>query len=76
MNMKTWKVYGTVPISVTVTVEAETAEEAIEAAYDEFDGLTQYAGNGGFGKLVGTSSPNVSLEALDDGTVFTEANEA
>lgn len=74
--MKKWKVYGTARVGVTVTVEAETAEEAIDAAYDEFNGLTGYAGNGGTGKLVGTSSSNVSLDANGGETEFTEADEA
>lgn len=67
-----FRVYGTIAISVTVEIEAEDADEAIERAYEEFGGLTGYAGNGGPGKLVGTSQRNVTLDP-DGEPDFTEA---
>lgn len=72
-----YTVYGTTTISVMVEVEADDEESAIDAAYNEFDGLTGYAGNGGTGKLVGTSNRNVSLDP-GEGVEFTtvEAAEA
>lgn len=53
-----------VPVTVWVTVdniEAEDQEEAEEKAYDEVF-LQNFAGNNGYGKLIGTTSRNVSLE--------------
>ena len=73
--MKTWKVYGSVPVNVTVTVDAETADDAIDKAYEEFGGLTNYAGNGGMDKIVGTSERNVSLDASYSEPEFKEASE-
>jgi len=74
--MKKWTVYGNCVVGVAVTVSAETEEEAIEAAYDEFDGLTGYVGNGGIGdKLVGVNNSAVSLSTGGD-YEFTEASES
>lgn len=65
--MKKWTVYGSATIGVCVTVSAETEEDAIEAAYDEFDGLQGYVGNGGIGdKLVGVNNSAVSLSVDGD----------
>lgn len=69
-----YSVHGTTTVSVTVEVEADDEESAIEAAYDEFSGLTSYAGNGGHNKLVGTSSRNVFIFPCDD-VDFTEAEQ-
>ena len=60
-----FRVYGTTTVDVTIEVEAEDEESAIEVAYQEFGGLTGYAGNGGTRKLVGTSDRNVSLDTSD-----------
>lgn len=70
-----FKVYGTVRVHMTVEVEAEDAEGAIEAA-EEFGGLTGYCGNGGNDKLVGTAERNVSLDVGDEYAEFTEAEPA
>lgn len=66
-------VYGTVQVGVTIEVEAEDKDDAIEVASNEFGGLTGYAGNGGMGKLVGTTQKGVTLDAGDDYGDFTEA---
>ena len=63
--MKKFRVYGSAFVSVSIEVDAETAEEAKELAEIEFSGLSGYAGNGGTGKLVGTSEPNEWVEASD-----------
>lgn len=70
-----FEVYGTAHVSVCMTVEAEDADEAIEIAYQEFGGLTNYAGNGGLGKLVGTSQSGVKLD-VDEHVEFNEAEPA
>lgn len=73
--MAKWRVYGEVNVGVTITVEADSEEAAIDAAYEEFDGLSGYAGNGGSGKLVGTTCSNAYLSP--DGEVeFTETEPA
>jgi len=61
-----FNVYGTATIGVTIKVEAETEQGAIEMAYEKFPGLTGYAGNGGFDKLVGVNDSDVSLDAGDE----------
>lgn len=68
-----YRVYGSVPVSVTITVEAESEEAAIEAAYNEFPGLTSYCGNGGIDQLVGVYDDAVSLGACGAESEFTEA---
>lgn len=68
-----YNVYGSVKVWVTIEVEADDAEHAIEVAYDEFGGLSGYAGNGGLDKLVGTNDRNVSLDVGDSDADFTEA---
>jgi len=68
-----YRVYGSVPVAVTMTVEAESAEAAIEAAYNEFPGLTGYCGNGGTDQLVGVHDSAVSLDAGYSEPEFTEA---
>lgn len=72
--MPKWTVYGFVPIDVVMTVEAETKEDAIDAAYQEFPGLTNYCGNGGTDKLVGVHDRNVSLDAGDAEPEFKDAD--
>jgi hypothetical protein len=67
-------VLGTVPISVSITVEADDKESAIKAAYRDFEGLSGYAGNGGSDKLIGTYQQEVSLEG-DGEPEFNDAEE-
>lgn len=71
-----FNVYGSVKVWVTIEVEADDEQHAIEVAKNEFGGLTGYAGNGGMGKLVGTSESNVTLDVGDDYGDFTEAEPA
>ena len=63
--MATFKVNCSIPVHLTIEVDAEDAEEAIEKS-DALAHLESYAGNGArFGKLIGTSARNVTLEAGD-----------
>jgi len=71
-----YRVYGTVKVHVTVTVDADDRDSAIEAAYEEFGGLSGYCGNGGTDQIVGVNNQNVSLEVGDDFGDFTEADPA
>lgn len=68
-----YAVSGTVTISITMLVEADSLEEAKEKAHEEYPGLTNFAGNGSRGgKLVGTSEENLTVEAGDDEPQFTD----
>ncbi len=72
--MPTYRVFGTVTIGVTMTVEAESAEAAKERAYEQYPGLEGYAGNGSNGgKLIGTAEEALYIEAGDDEPEFTDA---
>lgn len=71
--MPKFNVYGNATIGVHMTVEADSAEEAIEKAHEEFPGLSGYCGNGGTDKLVGVHDENVSLDA-DGDFEFVEAD--
>lgn len=49
------------PVFVTVIVDADSEEEAIDIAYG-YESPTQKIGNGGFDKLVGVDEENMSIE--------------
>jgi len=70
--MPKYRVYGSVSVSVSIEVEAADKDAAIEAAYGNFGGLTNYAGNGGTDKLVGVYEDEVSIEADGSEPVFTD----
>lgn len=57
-----YKVPFSVTCYVTVEVEAENKEEAINLADDEVH-LSGYCGNGGNDKLIGVYGKNLSVEA-------------
>lgn len=65
--MPRYRINGYIPVSVTIELEANSREEAEDLAFDEYDMLSEYAGNGGYDKLVGTDRHEVSLSA--DGTL-------
>lgn len=57
--------------TVYITVEIEvndnaTKEEMEEIAYSQFNGLSEFCGNGGMDKLVGVSGSNESVEVCED----------
>ena len=54
-------------MSVGIIVEAESEEEAIQKAYEEFGGVNDYCGNGGIDKLIGVAGDTEWIEA--DGLV-------
>ena len=53
IKRKTYKVYGHANIICSMQVEATSEEEAIQIANDTFGDLTNYAGMGSYGSLVG-----------------------
>ena len=75
--MKKYIVSGKVTAFISVELEAENEEEAIEKAYEECSGPMNFVGNGGCDKLIGvcnTDSADVSI-ACDDEVEYTEAEE-
>ena len=67
--MTTVNVYLKQSVSIKVELEVPelmTEKEIVEKAFNEFDGLTAYAGNGGMDKLVGVSGSNISIEPCED----------
>ena len=62
-----YNVYGTVTISVACRVTANSEEEAVDAAYEEWGGINSYVGNGGTDKMIGVRGTHESIEA--DGEV-------
>lgn len=72
--MKKYKVTGIATVVCSMIVEAESEEEAIEKANDEFGTLTSYAGMGGTDKLLGVPSSEDERCVLPDSEVeFDEA---
>lgn len=75
--MKKYIVFGKVTVYIEVELEAENEKEAIEKAYEECSGPMNFAGNGGYDKLIGvcdTDDAIVSI-ACDDEVEYTEAEE-
>lgn len=73
--MAKFRVYGAVTVTVWTDVEAETKEDAIEAADNGWAGLSGYAGNGGTSKLIGVCDSSDGIEDSDDFPEWTEAYE-
>gem|GEM_PF-2831300 len=61
--MAKYKVWGSFTASVSITVEADSKDEAFDKAHEEFNGIKAYAGNGGYDKLIGVSGSNETIEA-------------
>ena len=72
--MKKYIVTGKVTAFITVEIEAESKEEAIEMAYEEYSCPTSFVGNGGYDKLIGVDGDNVSI-SCDDEVEYTEVEE-
>ena len=52
-----------------IQVEAANEEEAKQTAFSNYAGLTEYAGNGGWDKLVGVEDQCCSVSAEDEPAV-------
>lgn len=66
--MKKYTVTGHATVVCSMVVEAESEEEAIEKANEEFGSLTNYVGMGGTDKLLGVPSSE------DDRCVFPDSD--
>ena len=66
--MKKYTVTGHATVVCSMVVEAESEEEAIEKANEEFGSLTNYAGMGGTDKLLRVTSSE------DDRCVFPDSD--
>lgn len=64
-----YRVYGHTNVTVTTVVEADSEEEAYEAANDKLCCLVAYCGNGGMDKLVGVDDEDDSVSA-DEGIEY------
>jgi len=62
--MKKFRVIVPFPVWVSVVVEAEDEESAIDCAIEDAS-ITSFVGNGGTDKLVGVYGSNCSIEAGD-----------
>ena len=74
--MKEYEVRGHATVICSMVVLANSPEEAIEKANDEFGGLCNYAGMGSCECLVGVESAEDERGVYPDGEVeFDEAEE-
>lgn len=62
-------VLGNTQVTVSVEVEANSQEEAIQKAKKKFKGIHPYLGNGGDMKLIGVEGVNETI-AADEPVVF------
>lgn len=73
--MKRYRVYGIMSVVVTTIVESKTdlSEEEIYAkAHENFEGITNYAGNGGVDKLVGVVNESDTIISDDNDVEFND----
>lgn len=61
-----YNVKGKTVVDVYLEVEAESEEEAIEAAYDQLNELTFFASDGVCGKMVGVREDGAMLDIDDE----------
>lgn len=66
--MKRYRVFGNTNIVVTTVIEVPddeelTAEDIYARAYDEFEGISSFCGNGGTDKLIGVNSSEDTIDA-------------
>lgn len=68
-----YRVYGHATVTVSTLVEADSEEEAIEKANQEFGGIASYCGNGGTDKLIGVEGEYDTIET-DESVEFDDAS--
>ena len=68
-----YRVYGHTTVTVSTLVEANSEEEAIEKANQEFGGILSYCGNGGTDKLIGVDGEYDTIEA-DESVEFDDTS--
>lgn len=75
--MAKFRVYGTAEVTVAIELEIDDEElvgldegdiedYVLDRAYDEFGGIDNYVGNGGYDKLIGVRGSNESIEISSD----------
>lgn len=62
-----YRVYGSATLTCSMIVEANSEDEAIEVANEEFGGLTNYAGMGSCDCLVGVLTNEDERSIYADG---------
>lgn len=62
-----YRVYGSTTLTCSMIVEANSKDEAIEVANEEFGGLTNYAGMGSYDCLVGVLTSEDERSIYADG---------
>ena len=70
--MKKYTVLGNTSVTVSVEVEANSEEEAIEAAYAKFGGIHAYCGNGGVDKLIGVQGSKETIASAKQILAFVQ----
>lgn len=69
--MKKYRVVGNISVTVETFVEMPDdkeydEEEVFAKAYEEFQGVDNYAGNGGTDKLIGVNNADDALQADEE----------
>lgn len=67
-------VEGIVEVVVGIVVDAESGEDALEKAYDNFGGIHAYAGNGGYDKVIGVAGSEEFISCDEDPVEFREVS--
>jgi hypothetical protein len=73
--MKKYRVHGVVEVEVTKEVWANNEDEAYEKAYNQLSYLTEYAGNGGWDKLVGVDGHDESVDTCGNEINYNDIEE-
>lgn len=60
--MRKYRVYGTINVTVSTCVQANSPEEASELADNFFGGVSGFCGNGGSNKLIGVTGHDESIQ--------------
>lgn len=65
-----YAVYGHTTLTCSMIVEADSEDEAIEIANEEFGGLTNYVGMGSYDCLIGVLTSEDERSIYADGEVY------
>lgn len=71
--MAKYRVFGNVVVGVWIDVEADSQNEAMEKADENWEGLTGFCGNGGTDKLIGVYSEDHGIFANEDCPAWVDA---
>lgn len=70
--MKKFKVIGRVQVAVYKEVWANSEDEAYDKASEQLSCLTEYAGNGGWDKLIGVEEDGESVDTESNEIEYTD----